>query len=212
MKLNIISIASGIEKTYVHNNNTFKSSYKKNEFYNYIDVNEYGILNDNQSDKIYHGGIDKAIHIGSASHFNRFKGIDKLSFGCNIFVDNVDEGDINVGDLYSIGDILIEVSQPRQPCWKIEAIFDKSILRYIQEEHAVGWYVRVLSEGIIDINDDMILKNRVSDISIKQLSIYLKQPPTDVELINKIMNMDVISKSYKDSFIKACYKLNKEGN
>jgi MOSC domain-containing protein YiiM len=202
MQANIVSIASGEKITYNIKGHSFQSSYKKDSFYNFIDVDQYGILNDTQSDKLHHGGLDKSIHIGSSLHFDKLHDIDKLAFGCNIFIDTYSEKDICIGDIYSIGDIQFEVSQPRQPCWKISALFGKKVSRYIVQNYATGWYVRVLAQGILDINDDMILEKRVSDISIKELSEFLINPPQDAKLINKILNTKALAQSYKNDLTK----------
>ena len=98
----------------------------------------------------------------------------------------------------------IEVTQPRQPCWKIGALFGKDVNRYILKQSATGWYVRVLHEGIIDCKDEMILKKRISDITIKELSLYLNNPPKyNEKLVVAILSNPVIAMSYKDDFRKA---------
>lgn len=203
MQTDIINISTGTAKEYGEGENSFLSAYKKDQSFNFIDLDELGIVGDVQVDKRYHGGVDKAIHIGSALHFNKFKKIyqkdmDKLSIGCNIIVSDLDENDICIGDVYTIGDIEIEVTQPRQPCWKIGAIFGKEISRYIVKENATGWYVRVLTPGSIDINDVMILQKRVSEITIKELSQYLHIPPKNKELIEKILATPSLANSYKE--------------
>jgi len=214
MESNLISIASGTSKSYAVEDNSFLSAYKKDNYYNFIEVDELGILGDKQVDKRYHGGIDKAIHIGSYKHFKNYQSqhnqkLDKLAIGCNIIVDNFTEADICIGDIYSIGDIEIEVSQPRQPCWKIGAIFNKEISRFIIKQSATGWYVRVLNGGTIDINDTMILKKRISDITMKELSWYLHEVPSDENLILKILSIEPLAQSYKDDLQRAFEKQNK---
>ncbi len=213
MSVNLCSIAIGEKKVYTKNDSFFYSSYKKDIFSSKIEVCENGILGDTQSDRKFHGGNDKAIHIACNRHFAIFENMynmkaDKLSFGCNILVDELDESDVYIGDIYSIGKIQIEVSQPRQACWKIAAIFDKHISRYILKNQATGWYVRVLNDGIINIEDKMILKKRVSNISIKYLTKYLFSPPNEKELISEILNTKALSQSYKDDLLKSCEKNN----
>ena len=73
MELNIISIAAGKSKTYDKGNEQYQSAYKKDELFNYIEIDELGIIGDEQVDKRYHGGVDKAIHIGSIEHFSDLK-------------------------------------------------------------------------------------------------------------------------------------------
>jgi len=208
MKTTIQSIATGEAQQYDIKSNIFSSAYKKDNFKNSCHTSYLGLKSDIQVDKRFHGGLDKAIHIGSIKHFQSFhkiydKELDKLAIGCNIFVNNYIEETVCIGDIYSIDEIEIEVTQPRQPCWKIGALFGKEVSRFIVKESATGWYVRVLKEGIININSEMILKKRVSDITIKELSTYLQDPPkNNDELINNILNQPALALSYKDDFQK----------
>jgi len=201
MNANIKTIAIGKSKTYGECGNKFDSAYKKDQFFNFTEVDELGINGDIQVDKRYHGGIDKAIHIGSMKHFESFD-MDMLAMGCNILIDTLDENDIFVGDIYSIGDIQIQVTQPRQPCWKIGALFGKEVSRYIVKNYATGWYVKVLQAGMIEIKDTMQLEKRSTELSIKQLSIYLHTPPNDQKTIDKVLSCDTLAQSYKDDFKK----------
>jgi len=204
MQTTLYSITTGNKKEYTISHKTFQSSYKKDIFHTSIEVDTLGLKEDSQADHKHHGGKDKAIHIGSTKHFEIFeklnnKKLDPLAIGCNIYINDYDENDICVGDIYSIGDVQIEVSQPRQPCWKIGAIFGKEISRYISKNHAIGWYVRILKEGILNSSDTMVLEQRVSQLTIKQLSIYLNNPPKDdKKLIDTILSTKSLAQSYKD--------------
>ena len=206
MQTSIRSIATGIAQDYEIKGKIFISAYKKNIFLTSCEVGKLGLENDFQVDARFHGGIDKAIHIGSSKHFEVFKNLhstklDVLAIGCNIFIDRYDENDICIGDIYTIGKVTIEVTQPRQPCWKIGALFGKDVNQYIVKQNATGWYVRVLKVGTINATDTMKLEKRVSDITIKELSNYLKNPPKENQkLINKILNMSYLAQAYKDDF------------
>jgi MOSC domain-containing protein YiiM len=205
MQISIHSIATSKNITYTIGAKTFQSGYKKDIYCDSINVNHLGLKDDTQVDTRYHGGIDKAIHIGSTKHFNIFKSLynkdlDPLAFGCNILINDFDENDICVGDIYSIGEVKIEVSQPRQICWKVGALFGKEVSRYCLKNQATGWYVRVLKEGTINISDTMKLEKRVSDITIKELSTYLYTPPQDNKLIKKILDTPALADTYKKDF------------
>lgn len=197
MQTNIHSIALGKSQTYGQGDNQFESAYKKDQFFNFVEIDELGIAGDVQVDKRFHGGIDKAIHIGSTKHFENFT-MDKLAMGCNILINGWDENDIFVGDIYCIGDVKVQVTQPRQPCWKIGALFGKDVSRYIVKNNATGWYIKVLQGGIMDINDVMILQDRSSEFSIKQLSSYLHKPPLEKNIIDKILAIDSLADAYKE--------------
>jgi MOSC domain-containing protein YiiM len=206
MKTKITSLAIGKAKEYGEDKHIFLSSYKKDEFYQFCQVDEFGLQGDTQTDKRYHGGIDKAIHFGSNLHFDRHP-LEPLAIGCNILVNDLDESDICVGDIYSLGDVHVQVTQPRQPCWKIGALFGKETSRYITKNNAGGWYVRVLQEGIIDLSEEMILETRLCNITIKELSYYLHILPSK-EIIDEILALDFVAQTYKDDLTRLVSKLN----
>jgi len=200
--MKIRSIATGKAKQYLKKHEEFESAYKKDNFVDSIKVDKMGLSGDFQVDKRFHGGEDKAIHIGSGVHLDENPSFDKLFIGCNIVVEELTEDTVCVGDIYKVGEVILEVTQPRQPCWKIGIIFGKEINRYIVKNLAIGWYVRVLKEGTIKVNDEMILEKRVSNLTIKDLSNYLKHVPDDRSIIEDILNLDSLAKSYKKDFLK----------
>lgn len=208
MKTTIKSIATGKIRNYTFGENSLWSGYKKDEFFDSATVNLLGIENDEHADEIHHGGVDKAIHIGSYKHLEQNPEFDELSIGCNILVNDIDENDVCLGDVFSIGKVVVVVTQPRQPCWKIGALFGKEVSRYISKEHATGWYVRVIKEGTIKKDDEMVLKKRKSEVTIKQMSEYLKNPPEDREIIDEILSSISLADSYKKDFLEALHKNN----
>ena len=70
------------------------------------------------------------------------------AFGENLSGYGLVEVDVRIGDRFRFGTALLEVSQPRQPCWKIEHRFErKGMVARIVKQHNCGWYYRVLEEG-----------------------------------------------------------------
>lgn len=209
MTTNIKSIAIGEAQTYTFGEKVFESAYKKDKFFNQIEVKTLGLLGDKQVDGRFHGGFDKAIHFGSFEHIKTNQELDKLFIGCNILVEDFTEEDICIGDIYNIGEIRVEVTQPRQPCWKIGALFGKEAKRFISQNHATGWYVRVLEEGNIKLDDKMTLEKRVSNITIKELSKYLIVAPEDRKIIHEIIGLESLAESYRRDFL---YSLDKNNS
>ena len=208
MNINIKSIATGKSKEYKIKQKSFESAYLKDEFHDSIKVTFEGLEGDEQVDKRFHGGVDKAIHFGSNRHSKKNPNFDRLSIGCNILVKRITEVDVCIGDIYRIGEVRVQVTQPRQPCWKIGALFGKDIRKYITKKYATGWYVKVLNEGTINIDDKMILERRISNLSIKNLAEYLIVPPTDKRVIDEILNSECIANSYRKDFLYALEKNN----
>ena len=136
---------------------------------NHVEVDELGIKGDVQVDKRYHGGPDKALHQYSLSAYQRIvKAYAELvdvavpgSIGENITIAEMSEANVCIGDIYRFGSALVQVSEPRRPCWKINAKFKQSDLtEFIEKEGITGWYYRVLEAGEISFGDTAELVER----------------------------------------------------
>ncbi len=128
-----------------------------------------GFIDDEQGDLRVHGGIEKAIHIYPSEHYvewqKELQGNTTLqmigAFGENISSTGVNEETICLNDKIRIGSTLLEVSQGRMPCWKLNVKFkqDDMALR-LQNTLRTGWYFRVLEEGDIGSGDEIFLCER----------------------------------------------------
>ena len=117
-----------------------------------------GIAGDEQGDPRVHGGPDKAVHHYPADHYARWRadvGAHPLleapgAFGENISTHDVTEASVHLGDRFRLGTALVEVSQSRQPCWKLSDRFAiADMARRVQDSGRTGWYYRVLEEGVV---------------------------------------------------------------
>ncbi|MEL6878858.1 MAG: MOSC domain-containing protein [Pseudomonadota bacterium] len=125
-----------------------------------IDID--GLVPDEQADRKVHGGPEMAIHLYPADHHafwrERLDDHPLLSepgaFGSNLSVSDLTEEDVHIGDRFRLGTALLEVSQPRQPCWKIEHRFGvKKMVATIIQTARCGWYFRVIQEGEAQAGD-----------------------------------------------------------
>ncbi|MGI3037114.1 MOSC domain-containing protein [Vibrio diabolicus] len=130
---------------------------------------ELGFIRDEQGDPRFHGGIQKALHIYPSEHYpiwqqqlgERTIFQSAGSFGENISSEGVTESTICLKDKIRIGSTLLEVSQGRMPCWKLNVRFDQhDMARRLQDTLRTGWYFRVLEEGDIGAGDEIILCER----------------------------------------------------
>lgn len=118
-----------------------------------------GLTGDAQADLAVHGGPDGAILAYAASHYptwSREIGRDLPfgSFGENLTVTGFDDSTVHLGDVWAVGEgddcLLIEVTQPRQPCYKLARRLDEPrIVKWVTERCNGGWYFRVLRPGAI---------------------------------------------------------------
>ena len=132
-------------------------------------ITALGIAGDEQGDLRVHGGPDKAIHHYPADHYDRWRddiGAHPLldapgAFGENISTHGMTEDAICLGDRFRLGTALVEVSQSRQPCWKLSDRFAvPDMARRVQDAGRTGWYYRVLEEGDVQAGDRMTLEAR----------------------------------------------------
>ncbi|MFH4453338.1 MOSC domain-containing protein [Vibrio sp. 11-4(1)] len=130
---------------------------------------ELGFISDEQGDPRFHGGIQKALHIYPSEHYpiwqqqlgERTIFQSAGGFGENISSEGVTESTICLKDKIRIGSTLLEVSQGRMPCWKLNVRFDQhDMARRLQDTLRTGWYFRVLEEGDIGAGDKIILCER----------------------------------------------------
>ncbi|WP_289028204.1 MOSC domain-containing protein [uncultured Paraglaciecola sp.] len=132
-------------------------------------VDKLGIVGDIQVDKRYHGGPERALHQYSLSSYEKIiKAYPLLyrkakigSMGENISVGTMNESNVCIGDTYEIGKVVVQVSGPRMPCFKISEKFSTPGLDKFIAKHGIhGWYYRILTEGSFAIDDQVTLVSR----------------------------------------------------
>jgi MOSC domain-containing protein YiiM len=134
----------------------------------------HGMAWDEQSDRLHHGGPDKAVLAYASRHYSFWadrypvSGFAPGAFGENLTISGIDESTCCLGDVYEIGGCLLEISQPRQPCWKLSMRWGISgLAKEVQDLRRTGWYMRVLREGLIEAGDTVELQARPHpDISV----------------------------------------------
>ncbi len=119
---------------------------------------------DRQGDLTVHGGPDKAVCVYALEHYPVWQtelGVADCGpgwFGENFTVAGQSEKTVRIGDRYRIGGALVEVSQPRGPCWKLGRRWNRlDMPKLVIASGRSGWYVRVLEEGEVEAGDSLEL-------------------------------------------------------
>ncbi|MGX4677332.1 MOSC domain-containing protein [SAR92 clade bacterium H246] len=123
-------------------------------------IRKLNIDGDEQADLKHHGGADKAVYAFSADCYDywcKTLGKETLppgSFGENLTLSGLDESQVHIGDQFIIGECILEVSQPRVPCFKLGiAMGNKKMPKLFIESNRTGIYFRVVKEGLIAKGD-----------------------------------------------------------
>ncbi|MBS0169505.1 MAG: MOSC domain-containing protein [Nitrospira sp.] len=132
-----------------------------------VRLHRLNLEGDGQADLVHHGGPDKAVCVYPSEHWFHWHGIlppHQLTggaFGENFTLQGLTEDDVCIGDVYSVGSAVVQISQPRQPCWKLARRWHrKDLALQIEQTGFTGWYFRVLHEGIVETNAILRLQER----------------------------------------------------
>lgn len=154
-----------------------------------LHIGELGLEGDEQGDLRVHGGIDKAVHHYAFEHYPRWRaelGAHPLlhtpgAFGENVSTTGLTEANVCLGDRFRLGGALLEVSQGRQPCWKLNDRFDvPDMAQRVQDSGRSGWYYRVLQPGHAQAGDLLTCIERpFPDWTLRRLMALLYQRVLD---------------------------------
>ncbi|MBD2841484.1 MOSC domain-containing protein [Erythrobacter rubeus] len=163
MKHTVTAICTGTARPF---NGAETSAIAKRPREGVVQILEEGFAPDEQADRRVHGGPEMAVHLYPLDHHAYWReqlgDLELLdqpgAFGSNLAVEGISEHDVHIGDRFRFGDALLEISQPRQPCWKIEHRFgaetdSKGMVARIIKTGRCGWYFRVLEIGNAQAGD-----------------------------------------------------------
>jgi len=128
-----------------------------------------GLVGDAQADLTVHGGVDKAVYGYAGGHYPRWAAdfpdhagrFTAGAMGENLTIEGLDETGLCVGDVHTIGSALLQLCQPRRPCFKLALSFDDNRMpKAMVRSGRSGWYYRVLQEGSIRAGDAVVLRDR----------------------------------------------------
>jgi MOSC domain-containing protein YiiM len=167
-----------------------------------------GIINldgDRQADLEHHGGPDRPVMLYSADHYPFWR--EALSrqdlahgwFGENFTVAGLTEQTVCIGDTYQVGEVTLQISQPRNPCWKLSrrvGVFD--LAAQVERTGKSGWYARVLVEGQVESNTAVVLVDRqYPKFTISYAQQVWKNRRVDVEAALELSECPYLSADWR---------------
>lgn len=177
-------------------------------------VGRLGLAGDEQADRKHHGGPHMAVHLYPQDHYAHWRtqiGDHPLldapgAFGENIAAHGLTEDIARIGDRYLLGSALLEISQPRQPCWKIEHRFGrKGMVADILKTGRCGIYFRVLEEGLAQAGDTLELTQPGAEAwTVRRVfsALYGATAKTATDEFAEISGLDRLSPELRQRAIK----------
>jgi MOSC domain-containing protein YiiM len=165
-----------------------------------------GLEGDEQGDPTVHGGPDKALHHFPAEHYAVLARevpampVAPGGFGENLSTTGLTEADVCLGDIFRIGEARVQLSQGRQPCWKLNVRFGhRAMARLIQQQGRTGWYYRVLEEGRVGPGDCLTLVEREwPQASLARILHVLYRDPLNTEEMRRLVDLPVMPSRWRD--------------
>lgn len=183
------------------------SAIDKRPVFDRIQVSHLGIEGDLQADRDNHGGPERALLHYCSRHYAAWqrelpqaaRRFQAPGFGENLSSARLDETHVYIGDLYRIGTVLLQVAQPRSPCWKLNRRFniDDMALR-VQHNHRSGWLYRVIEPGHIGVGDSIMLVERpYSAFSVAHVMRAVYATHLDTQALQQITRLGPLSLNWR---------------
>ncbi|PKG81387.1 MOSC domain-containing protein [Colwellia sp. 75C3] len=177
-----------------------------------------GLAGDECADKLYHGGLERALHQYPIEHYAywqekygaqyRDKYAEKVNrkiagMGENLSSIGMTEQNVYLGDRYQWGEAIIEVSQPRSPCFKLNKRWGiESFSVDMQEISRCGWLYRVIQPGMVSVNEPLELIARVDNaITISSVCEMFFGDPLNQEKLALLRQQTKLSDSWMDRVV-----------
>ncbi len=172
-----------------------------------LQVGDHGLAGDMQADLSVHGGLDKAVYGYPASRYPDWAAAfpdiaDRFvpgSMGENLVIGGVAETGVHIGDRIRVGGTLLQVTQPRQPCFKLTLfIGDPQVARTMIRRGWCGWYYRVLELGVIGAGDGHKVVERPNpDWPVSRFAELIAARALGADLLSEMLAMEGLAATWQ---------------
>ncbi|RAP78254.1 MOSC domain-containing protein [Paenibacillus montanisoli] len=177
-------------------------------------ISRTGLEGDGQGDLVYHGGEDKAVCVYSAEHFPYWaerwnRTVLPGAFGENFTVEAITERSVSIGDIWAVGQAVVQISQPRQPCFKLGMKHQlPSLAQDVQINGFTGFYLRVLTEGAVTQGDKLeLIEPHPAGITVAEANRIMHLDKFDRDGITRLLAIPELAESWRQSLGSRLFKL-----
>jgi ferredoxin-NADP reductase/MOSC domain-containing protein YiiM len=208
MTARLVSVNVGMPKDVPWNGKTVHTGIWKTPVEGPVMVRRLNVDGDGQGDLGGHGGEQRAVMVyqtESYDYWRDYLGRDDLvpgNFGENFTVSGLADRDVCIGDRYRIGEAEFEVTQPRVTCFRVGMRLGvPDMPNLLVSQHRPGFYLRVITEGLVRAGDDIVLTRRGRHaLSVADIDALLYLPDRDKDLLHKAVDVPALSPGWQQSF------------
>ncbi len=205
----ILSLQVGRAQVLAREGGEWRSAIHKKPVETPLFLDLEGLTGDQQANRRFHGGPDKAVCCFCSEHYPALKqlvsGGDEFGFGAfgeNFTLAGMTEPSVCVGDTYRVGTAVMQVSQPRQPCINLVYKWGHSDLPgTMTSTNQTGFYLRVLQTGEVKAGDALELQSRIyPDLTISALNDAKYRKAGGVVMARRLAELPELSGEWRQSF------------
>jgi len=208
--MKLISVNVGLPREIFWKDRVITTGIFKESVSGRVAVRKLNLDGDRQADLKVHGGPDKAVYAYPSGHYDfwrgEFPGFDLPwgMFGENLTTEGITETEVNVGDRFRIGACTLMVTQPRMPCFKLAARFNRDdIIKRFLDSGRSGFYLAVIEEGEVGAGDAIERIHRdENDITIADVVKFYTGGAEDRDWLSRASRHAALSDGWRRHFQK----------
>lgn len=198
------SLHYGKTETITFLNKTMETAVRKKTMEEPIFLSKLGLIGDEQADKRFHGGEDRALCQYPYDYYpywdDLFSHTDGTSrFGENLTTLGMTEDNTHIGDIFTFGEAVIQVSEPREPCSTIAARYGiPDLVKRMVTTGYTGFMFRVLKEGMVRVQDEIVLvEPHPMLVSVSFVNDFMYHDRKNKEKREKVLAVDALSVAFR---------------
>jgi MOSC domain-containing protein YiiM len=212
--LRLISLQVGKPETVTYQGKELLTGINKSRVSAPLLLSAANFEGDAQADLVHHGGPDKAVNAYCIEHYPYWqrelnRQLPNGAFGENMTLQNMTEDTVCIGDIYRIGEAVVQVSQPRQPCFKLGMKHGAPDLPHkVMQTGYTGYYFRVLEPGVVPPQADVRLEERhPAGITIAFANRIKYDDKYNRAALERLVGLPELADAWKHSFRKRLAEL-----
>lgn len=206
--MNLLSINVGLPQEFSWKGKKVRTAIFKQPVFGKIWLSHENLDGDRQGDPRSHGGQYKAVYAYPGEHYTFWRrqlpGFDLAwgSFGENFTTQGLLEDEVCIGDVFQVGTAIVQVSEPRLPCYKLNLRFQREdILEKFQNSRRIGFYLSVLQEGQVTPGDEITVVDRhVGGITISEALRLRVFDTNDIESLKNAVQDTALTPHWRQRF------------
>ena len=207
--MKLISVNVGLPREIVYKGRSITTGIFKAPVAGRVRARRLNLDGDRQADLTVHGGAEKAVYVYPAEHYaywrNELPGmqLDWSMFGENFTSEGLLENEVHIGDRFRIGAAAFQVTQPRMPCYKLAAKFQRDdMLKRFLKSLRTGFYFSVVEEGEVAAGDAVELVSRdAAGVTVTDITKLYIGKGKDQDLLRRAVQAEALPASWRDYFL-----------